>query len=231
MAIGLPGNTIRINCRAILFDMDGTLLDSSGAARRAWQWWTTQHGIPLEPILAVENGRPDREVIRQFASHLNIDLEAARLLTFEENDREDLVPVTGAIDITAAAQEGLWTIVTSSNRSLAEIRLRACGLPIPEVFITADMISRGKPDPECYLLAARALKVQPHECVVFEDSPAGISAARAAGMPVVGVLTTSKRSDLSTSFHISDFRDVAISHRDRVFEVCLNLACEGRSVP
>ncbi|MGA8030151.1 MAG: HAD-IA family hydrolase [Bryobacteraceae bacterium] len=214
---------VTLSCRAILFDMDGTLVDSSAVIRRTWEWWSSLHGIPLAPILAVEKGRPTRDVLSQFGPHLDIEAEAARFLECEENDTEGLVAIPGALEAVAAAQQGLWAVVTSAHRSLGEIRLRAAGLPIPGVFITADLIHRGKPDPESYLLAAQQLKVEPPDCVVFEDAPAGIEAARSAGMSVVGVLTALTSEELSAPLDIGDFHDVTISRRENGgFDLSLN---------
>ncbi len=109
--------------------------------------------------MAVQQGRPNRDVLTEFAPHLDIDEEAALFLKFEEEDIDDVVAIPGANVAVQAAQAGKWGVVTSANRSLAEVRLRATGFPIPEVFISADEIHRGKPDPECYLLGAEGLGV------------------------------------------------------------------------
>ena len=212
---------ISLRCRAILFDMDGTLVDSNAVIHRAWKWWSARHGLPLEPILAVEKGRPNNEVLRQFAPHLDIDAEAASFLEFETNDLGGLVAIPGAQRAVAAAQGGLWAVVTSAERSLAEVRLRAVGLPIPDVLVGADSIHRGKPDPECYLLAAACLGVSPNECVVFEDAPAGIASAKAASMKVVAILTSFCKEQLPAGLHIRDFRDLDISRNAIGFELSI----------
>ena len=191
--------------------MDGTLVDSSAVIDRAWKWWSGRHSLELAPIMAVQQGRPNREVLREFTPHLDIDKEAALFLKFEEEDLHDLVEISGAKQAVMAAQGGRWGIVTSANRSLAEIRLRATGFPIPDVFISADVIVRGKPDPECYLLGAAGLQVEPRDCVVFEDAVAGAKAGKAAGMIVVGVMTNMTKADLPADIHIQDFRAVKIA--------------------
>lgn len=199
-----------LHCKAILFDMDGTLVDSSAVIDRAWKWWTARHSMELEPIMAVQQGRPNRDVLKEFASHLDIDKEAELFLKFEEEDLQDLVAIPGANEAVREAQGGRWGIVTSANRSLAELRLKATGFPIPETFISAENIRRGKPDPECYLLGAAALEVEPRDCVVFEDAIAGVQAAKAAGMKVVGVMTNLTEADLAAHVHVPDFRSVTI---------------------
>lgn len=204
-------DTTTLRRKAILFDMDGTLVDSSAVIERAWKWWSARHSVELAQIMAVQQGRPNRDVLQEFASHLDIDEEAALFLKFEEEDLDDLVAIPGANGAVNAAQGGRWGIVTSANKSLAEIRLRATGFPIPEVFISADVIRRGKPDPECYLLGAAGLDVDPRDCIVFEDAVAGVQAGKAAGMTVIGVLTNLTEADLRADAHIRDFRGVRIA--------------------
>jgi mannitol-1-/sugar-/sorbitol-6-phosphatase len=199
-----------LHCKAILFDMDGTLVDSSAVIDRAWKWWTARHSIELAPIMAVQQGRPNRDVLQEFASHLDIDKEAELFLKFEEEDLQDLAAIPGANEAVREAQGGRWGIVTSANRTLAELRLKATGFAIPETFISAENIRRGKPDPECYLLGAAALEVEPRDCVVFEDAIAGVQAAKAAGMKVVGVMTNLTEADLAAHIHVPDFRSVRI---------------------
>jgi len=166
--------------------------------------------MELEPIMAVQQGRPNRDVLQEFASHLDIEKEAALFLKFEEEDLQDLAAIPDANEAVREAQGGRWGIVTSANRNLAELRLKATGFPIPETFISAENIRRGKPDPECYLLGAAALEVEPRDCVVFEDAIAGVQAAKAAGMKVVGVMTNLTEADLAAHVHVPDFRSVTI---------------------
>lgn len=191
--------------------MDGTLVDSTAVIHRTWKWWAEKHAMPLEPILAVERGRPNREVLRQFAPHLDIDEEARLFLAAEQSDVEGLTIIPGSHEVVRAAQQGPWAIVTSAERSLAEVRLRAVGIPIPEVLISADVIDSGKPDPECYLRAAERLGVQPHDCVVFEDSPSGVLSGCRAGMQVIAVgpyaVDTSE-----VVLHVPDFTRMSIAH-------------------
>lgn len=200
-----PATVLR--ARAVLFDMDGTLVDSAAIVHRAWQWWTDKHSIPLDAVLAVEKGRPNREVLAQFAPGLDIDHEARQFLAIEENDTNGLALIPGAGTAVRAAQLGLWAVVTSASRSLAEVRLGATGLPLPEVLITSDLITRGKPEPDGFLMAAARLGVEPRDCVVFEDAPAGILAAQRACMRVVGISAAPTLADVQ----VMDFRDVTIT--------------------
>jgi sugar-phosphatase len=169
--------------------MDGTLIDSSANIVRAYRWWTGVHNLQIEPILAVERGRPHREVMAQFTTGLDLDRESQLFDDFESSDETGMPLIAGAEDAIRIAQQGRWAVVTSARRSLAEMRFRVTGLPLPRALITADIIRCGKPDPECYLLAAESLGTAPGDCIVFEDAPAGVEAAHRAGMFVVGVNT------------------------------------------
>jgi HAD superfamily hydrolase (TIGR01509 family) len=204
----IPTITI-LDCKAILFDMDGTLIDSTAVIHRTWRGWAQRHSLPLEPILKVEKGRPNREVLRQFAPHLDIEEESRLFLAAEIEDIAGLTIVHGAREAVRAAQKGHWAIVTSAERSLAEVRLKAVGLPLPEVLISADIVRRGKPDPECYLLASKRLGVSPEECVVFEDAPAGVLSGWKAGTPVIAVGSFTGANS-GTVARIRDFTDLSI---------------------
>lgn len=208
--------------------MDGTLVDSTPIIHRAWKWWTSLHGIPLEPVLAVERGRPNREVIAQFAPWLDADFESRRFVAYEEADTEGLTVVPGAAEAVRAGSSGLWGVVTSAKCSLAEVRLRAAGLRLPEVLISSEMITKGKPEPDGFLLAASRLGVEPRECVVFEDSAAGIAAAKRARMTAVciGPLEAARAM---ADFHVQDFREVAISRNgDGQFRLALTVSQSQR---
>lgn len=204
--------------------MDGTLVDSHEVIRRTWQWWSAKHGVPLEPIMAVEKGRPNREVMAQFAPpDLDLDGEVAEFLERETRDISGLVAVPGAYAAVEAAQSGKWGVVTSAERTLAAARLRAVGFPVPEALVGADDVQHGKPDPECYLLGAKELGLDPADCLVFEDAPAGVLSAAAAGTLVVGVCTTFRPEDIPAPYHVNDFRSVTIRNTAQGFEVLLNL--------
>ena len=190
--------------------MDGTLVDSTAVIHRTWKWWAEKHSVPVEPILAVERGRPNREVLRQFAPHLDVEEESRLFLAVEQSDVEGLTVIPGSHELVRAAQLGRWAIVTSADRSLAEVRLRAVGIPFPEVLISADLIHHGKPDPECYLLAAERLGVRPAECVVFEDSPSGALSGRRAGMPVIAVGPYVDES-IGATLRVHDFTKMSVT--------------------
>jgi sugar-phosphatase len=138
---------------------------------------------------------------------------------YEENQMDGILPVAGAKEAVLAARKGTWGVVTSAPRLLAERRLVAAGLPVPDVLVPVDEIERGKPEPEGYLKAAKLLRVAPDRCVVFEDTRPGIEAAEAAGMRVIGLLTTFPAETLACEWVIRDFRDIHLECSAAGFQV------------
>lgn len=187
-----------INCRAILFDLDGVLVDSTVVVERHWCIWAEQHGLQGEVILANAHGRRTIDTLHAVASHLHLDLEqeATLLEKREIEDTEGLIAVPGAIELLGELPSHSWAVVTSGSRNLATTRLQAVGLSIPQTFITAEQVRQGKPHPEGYLKAASLLGLEPQDCLVIEDAPAGIRAAHAAGNRVIGVTTTFSAAEL-----------------------------------
>jgi mannitol-1-/sugar-/sorbitol-6-phosphatase len=193
--------------RSLLFDLDGTLVDSRAVVERQWRRLCERLGLNFAEVLAVLHGVRSVDVIRAFAPDVDVEAEAAALDAAEEADTAGLKVVPGAPAVLAGLRPGSWAIVTSGHRTLAQGRLRAVGLPVPDVMVCGDEVTRGKPDPEGYLTAARLLGSAPETCVVFEDAPAGVQAALAAGMPAIGVATTHPASALAgTSAVIDDLR-------------------------
>jgi sugar-phosphatase len=178
------------SCAAILFDLDGVLIDSTNTVERQWRVWAQAKGTDPAAILAISHGMRTAEVIRTVAPHLDADAEARAIEERETDDHDGITVVPGAAELIKSVPEDRWGIVTSGPRYLQSGRLRLCGLPVPKVFITAEDVARGKPDPEPYLKGAARLGFPPADCLVIEDAPAGISAARAAGMRVIGLATT-----------------------------------------
>ena len=175
-------------CDAVLFDMDGTLVNSNAVVERIWRAWAARNGFDPTPILAVAHGRRTSETMREIAPGLDFQKEAAWFDAQEEADAEGIVEVIGAKALLARIER--WAVVTSAHRRLAEIRMRSAGLPVPSVLVCGDEITRGKPDPEGYLKAAEMLGVEPARCLVVEDAPAGVEAGQRAGMQVIAVSTT-----------------------------------------
>ena len=202
---------IRLNCQAILFDMDGTLVDSTACVEATWERWARKHGIDLHRLLQISHGRRTVDTLLEVAPHLDVESEARALEQEELTAREGIVAVGGASHLLRKLKEHQWAVVTSASRDLATVRLQYAGLPIPPLLITADDVSRGKPDPEGYLKAADRLGVSYDRCVVVEDTPAGILAGRHAGMTVLALSTTFAPEHLLGALCASDFHQVEFS--------------------
>ena len=173
---------------AILFDMDGTLIDSREAVARTWRHWAARHGIDYRALVSAAHGRRTRDTVRLFCPDgIDADAEALELERREEVDAEGIVAVAGAATLLSALPPDRWAIVTSAGRRLASHRLAAAGLPLPNVLVTAESVQRGKPDPEGYTLAATLLGVDVKRCLIFEDAEAGIAAGQAAGATVLAI--------------------------------------------
>ena len=181
---------IQIEANAILFDLDGVLIDSTVCISRHWQQWAQKHDLNLAEIMRVAHGRRTVETMRLVAPHLPAEEEARHFAAIEAIDTEGVVPIEGAAKLLNQLPVDVWAIVTSGTKDVAASRLQSANLPMPGVFVTADDVRNGKPDPEPYLLAAKALDVLPGKCVVIEDAPAGIEAAHSAGMQAIAITTT-----------------------------------------
>jgi len=177
-------------CSAILFDLDGVLVDSTRAVDREWREWAAKKGVDGDAIMAIAHGVRTVEVIRRVAPHLDAAAEAAMIENHEAGDQSGVTVMPGSIDLVRSIPEGRWGVVTSGSRLLATNRLRFCGLPVPEVLVTSDDVTHGKPHPEPYLKGAGRLGFSPADCLVIEDAPAGIESARAAGTTVIGITST-----------------------------------------
>jgi mannitol-1-/sugar-/sorbitol-6-phosphatase len=206
-------------CAALLFDMDGTLVDSTAVVERAWGWWAKRHNLPLIDVLAFSHGRPTRDTMERFLPGTDVGVEAEEMERYEENQTDGILAVAGAKEAVLAVWTGAWGVVTSAPRLLAERRLVAAGLPVPDVLVPVDEIERGKPDPEGYLKAAKLLRIDPDRCVVFEDTRPGIAAAEAAGMRAIGLLTTFPAEILGCEWVIRDFRDIRFERGAGGFEI------------
>jgi sugar-phosphatase len=171
--------------RAVLLDMDGTLVDSDAAVERAWRTWSTEFGVARDDALAIAHGAPADHTVRALRPDLSAEevrVAAARQLALQYDDLTDVIATPGATDlITLLDATGVpWAVVTSADRRLADARLAAAGIVAP-VLVTVEEVPAGKPDPEGYLLAARRLGVEPTACLVVEDAVPGLEAGRRAG--------------------------------------------------
>jgi mannitol-1-/sugar-/sorbitol-6-phosphatase len=187
---------IKFVCSAILFDLDGVLIDSTRSVDRQWRAWAREKGIEEEKVMAIAHGVRSIEVIRAVAPHLDAPSEVQWLERHEAEDQIDVTVMPGAADLIRAIPDGRWCVVTSGTCLLATARLRLGGLPIPKVLVTADDVTNGKPHPEPYLKGAKLSGVPPADCLVIEDAPAGIQAAHAARMKVIALASTYPASKL-----------------------------------
>jgi len=178
------------SCSAILFDLDGVLVDSTGAVDREWRAWAQRKGIDGDAVMAIAHGVRTLEVIQRVAPHLDAEAEVCELERREADHQEGVTVMPGAAELVNSIPEGRWCVVTSGTLLLASARLRFCNLPVPKVMVTADDVAHGKPHPEPYLKGAELLGFDPADCLVIEDAPAGIQAARAGGMKVIGITST-----------------------------------------
>jgi sugar-phosphatase len=185
------------SCAAILFDLDGVLVDSTRSVERQWRAWAREQGIDGDKVMAVAHGVRTIEVIRAVAPQLDAEAEVRKLESREAHDRDGVVVMPGAVKLVRSIPEGRWCVVTSGTRLLASTRLRLFGIPAPNVMITADDVAHGKPHPEPYLKGAKLLGVNPEECLVIEDAPAGIQSAHAGGMKAIALASTFPASALS----------------------------------
>jgi mannitol-1-/sugar-/sorbitol-6-phosphatase len=185
-----------IECEALLFDMDGVLIDSTPAVARVWSKWARARGFNPEEVVAHAHGRPSITTVREYLPDSDHEAENRIVERAEIEDLEGVVPLPGARELLVSLPSNRWTIVTSSTRALAEVRLRAAGLPAPERFVTSTDVVNGKPHPEPFLKAAKILGFDASRCVVVEDAPAGIRAGKAAGARVIAFPTTSTRDRL-----------------------------------
>lgn len=199
----------QLHCSAVLFDMDGVLIDSTPAVARVWRGWAIEHGFDPEEVVTRAHGRPSLTTVREYLPRADHEAENREVERREIEDLEGVVPLPGALELLGALPSDCWTIVTSCTRRLAEVRVRAAGLPLPGRLITAGDITHGKPHPEPYLKAAAMLGFPAEECVVVEDVPAGIRSGKAAGARVIAFLTT-----------VAVTRDLEIAGADYILRNC-----------
>lgn len=201
--------------RALLLDMDGTLVDSHAVVERCWTRWAREKGLDPAQVLAVAHGRQGHATMAELLPDrpTEVNLAENRLLLAQETaDTEGIVPVPGAPAFLAALGGAPHALVTSADVALSTARMSAAGLPLPQVRVTAEDVRASKPDPEGFLRGAALLGVAPADCIAFEDSEAGIAAAKAAGMRVVGVGSGSAR--FSPDAHVDDLARVTVTVDD-----------------
>jgi sugar-phosphatase len=185
--------------KAILFDMDGVLIDSTPAVERVWRKWAIEHRLNPETVIEQAHGRRSIETIRAVAPHMDAERENLNVEQMEIDDKEGVTALPGASQMLRSLPPERFAIVTSATRPLAVARLGYAKLPVPRFMVTADDVHEGKPSPQPFLAGAALLGVAPEDCLVFEDTPAGVAAARAANMQVIAVSTTYSEDELKSA--------------------------------
>jgi mannitol-1-/sugar-/sorbitol-6-phosphatase len=181
---------MRIECAAVLFDLDGVLVDSTPAVARVWTEWARQHGFDPEETVRQAHGRPSIATIRELLPNADYETENQIVEQMEIEDLQGVVPLPGALELLRTLPLERWAVITSCTKPLAHVRIRAAGLPLPKFLVTANDIQHGKPNPEPYVKGAGLLGVSAKDCLVIEDAPAGIRAGKAAGASVLALRTT-----------------------------------------
>ncbi|HET7208285.1 MAG TPA: HAD family hydrolase [Terriglobales bacterium] len=199
-------------CRAILFDLDGVLVDSTPVVARHWRLWAEENGLDPDKLMQVAHGVRTIEVVRALLPHVDAEAEVKKIEMREAADTDGVHVMPGAASLLAGIPQGRWCVVTSGTRYLATSRLNAAGLPIPPALVSADDVTQGKPHPEPYLRGAQLLGFDPANCVVIEDAPAGIRAAHAGGMKAIALTSTFGPEELSEADAIiPGLRDLCLS--------------------
>jgi len=215
---------VALTCRGLLFDLDGVLVDSTAAVARVWRQWALERGLDPEFVIGHAHGRRSLETIQIVAPQLDAAAENTRVESLEIADKAGVIALPGAVALLRRLPPDRFTLVTSATRALAVARLGYAGLPVPRRFISAGDMTQGKPFPEPYVKGAALLGLSPTDCVVFEDTPAGIQAAHAAGMHAVALHTTYAPEELKAAdFIVSSLADVQIEVRERDLAVYRNL--------
>ena len=215
---------IQIHCAALLFDMDGVLIDSTPAVARVWRRWAIERGFNPEEVVARAHGRPSLTTVREYLPSANLEAENREVERREIEDLDGVVPLPGALELLGRLPEDRWTIVTSCTRALAGVRLKAAGLPLPRKLITSNDITLGKPHPEPYLKGAAVLGFAPADCVVVEDAPAGLRAGKAAGAKVIAFRTTVQESALreaGADWILNNCADIGLLDHDKGLNLAL----------
>ncbi len=195
-----------------LFDMDGTLIDSSQAMRRIWSRWAERRGVDFAALLQILHGVRAVDTMRRLAiPGLDPVVEAGVIEREEVEDVEGIVPIAGAVEFLAALPPERWTVVTSAPRALARARLAAAGIPAPDTLVTGEEVSAGKPAPDCFLLGAGRLGFDAAQCIVFEDSVAGVQSAIAAGADLVVIASAQSDASLIGRFAVGDYNELKLT--------------------
>ena len=211
---------MRLTASGILFDMDGILVSSLGSVERSWARWGAMRGVDGAKAILTAHGKRAIETIRLLRPDLNDEEELAVIEQIEIDDTEGLQVLPGVPQLLGALPAGSWTVCTSATKRLARVRMEHAGLTPPEQFISADMVSHGKPHPEPYLRGAALLGFAPERCLVIEDAPAGCAAGKAAGCMVLATLFSHSAQQLAAAdWRVDSLEQVRVTGAAGALEV------------
>jgi sugar-phosphatase len=220
-----------IECRGLLLDMDGVLVDSTPAVARVWSRWAELHNMDPKQVVKQAHGRPSLATIQELLPGATSEVHRQENNWMEQGelaDFADVVALPGAMELLCALPPSQVALVTSATRALAEVRLRAAGLlPYVHHMVTADDIQRGKPDPEPNRRGAARLYLPPHDCVLIEDAPSGVRSGKAAGARVLGIRTTTPDEELlaaGADWIVNDCASIRLAPASTAAEMILRIA-------
>ena len=212
MASSKTSSPVQVLCKGVLFDMDGILISSLGSVERSWTKWARMRGVDPEYACSIAHGCRSIETVAILRPDLDAETENLIVENFEIEDTDDVSVLPGVHALLAALPRERWTVVTSATGPLARVRLDVGHIPVPERFITSEMVADGKPHPAPYLAGAALLGFKPEECVVFEDAASGATAGRSAGCTVVATTFSHSVESLSAAHYlIEDLTGVTVT--------------------
>jgi sugar-phosphatase len=214
-----------IRCSGVLFDLDGVLIDSTPAVTRVWRQWALERGFDPDEVVERAHGRPSLTTVREYLPKADHGAENREMERREMQDTDGIITLPGARELLLQLPANRWTIATSCTRSLAEVRLRAANLPVPERIVTSTDVTMGKPHPEPFLKAAARLGFPSSDCIVVEDVPAGIRAGKAAGARVIAFRTTVEEAELrraGADFILNNCAEISAGHNPEGLTLVLN---------
>jgi len=209
-------------CHAILFDLDGVLVDSTDGVSRVWGRWAREHNLEPQRVIDTAHGRRSIETLRLVEPRIDAAAENIRVEAMEIADTEGVIALPGAANMLRSLPPERFAIVTSATRALASARLKHAGIEVPANVVAADDVVNGKPHAEPYLKGAELLRIAPADCIVFEDTPSGIAAARAAGMRAIGLRTTYSADKLTEAVAVvSSLAEVRVAVEGELLRIDL----------
>ena len=216
---------MRIECGAVLFDLDGVLVDSTPSVLRVWARWAEKHALDPEQTARLGHGRPNIDTIRELLPHADHEAESREVERLEIEDVAGVIPLPGVLQLLRTLPLERWAIVTSCTRPLAEVRIRAASLPNPKHLVTSSDVARGKPAPDPYVKGVELLNLASQDCIVIEDAPSGIRSGKAAGARVLALLTTIEYELLASAgadWIAPDCAAIAVERNSRNTRIVLN---------